>query len=216
MDAQQGTLHDALKPGVVLWRDVKFGPSYEPELAYGGKYEFVQTERGSWKAKLNVPGTFSFEPSVSPCEFDFRTAGLGPVKLRGIFMFVEGRPDDNWTHLIVTHNTIQPEARKGVVFAQPVKPMPMDAYLRFRQDYALGIRSLFGSSIADKADAILRKAVPEQELGKGVVRLVIGKAKVERDPTFGHPVPVRFPYEFCYLEQSSGGLADHAHHWQVP
>jgi len=121
--------------GTVLWRACFFsGQNFCARL---GEVQPSKTNKGSWIFRLNVHGSFFFEPELGNAHYkEWNTYGL--------VVFLNEELPENWTHLIVTGCSKamhDPGAEKGkALFAEVAEPYK--GYLAFRERLANNGQSL--------------------------------------------------------------------------
>jgi len=106
---------------------------------------FHKTDRDMVAARIAVVGEgFMCEPEIRSVSMKRNPA------LKGMMLFLDEYPQEDWTHLVVTGHTralVQPGMRnKGAaLFARRAEPYDMDCYLDFRRDLAMRLmRELLG------------------------------------------------------------------------
>lgn len=99
---------------LILWRDANFSDGRTSKLVQMriDDCPFVQTDRKSWMAKIQLVGQWVNGPAIVP------------ATCRGVTVFLMDQPPENWTHLLVTgvSKSLKEGAANGCVFATAAKP----------------------------------------------------------------------------------------------
>lgn len=124
---------DMFPNGTVLWRATKESAKGQHEPM---EFEFEPTDRGTVMARMQFLDTTGWEPQVHGVRSDDGDPTTGMV------VFLDIKPDHDWTHLIVTgasrkmKEPVGPDGGKNdrgmCLFAKSAKPYRMEDYLAFR------------------------------------------------------------------------------------
>lgn len=151
-----------LQPGIVLWR----GCSIVGSSVTLSPVEFKQSDReDSYIARLLLPGNLMTEPEVVS-----HTS-------KGIILFVDEPPPEDWTHLKLTGVTKAFRApttseTTGAAFAKAMPPLSVEVIKLFRQKMN---RIVLDNLQYSQDEERLRLASDAMRFGIGVKRLFLAR-----------------------------------------
>lgn len=161
-------------PGTVLWRRAEIMPSQASITV--PEFEFVETPRGTYFAKLTLLPNGMWEPELVPHELDGN-------KTPGIAVFCAQKPSKYFTHLLVQRTSrslsLPGKQRSGAIFACEAEPYPWTAYAAWRRQIFESYRS---ESVCDIERAIeISRNVRLSELRENEKRLILQTAWTNLD-----------------------------------
>jgi hypothetical protein len=172
-----------LIPGTILWRPVHMFDVGLSECAESQPVHFKESDRSNqYMTRLSLIGNLAcWEPTI--------TNG------KGIVVFVDEKPPENWTHLVVLRCSSRMKEPIGTsqqvqgcsVFAMP-KVMP-----NFNRLMAQLGKLRFNNTNAEIEDVVDISSSVQAELGVGEHRLVITPNYYREQ----QPTPI---YDYCHLK----------------
>jgi hypothetical protein len=119
-----------LQRGVILWRKCSFSTADDSPIIRTEDIKFEMTRTGSYFARIELCGMGMWEPEIVSNK-------NGDIFSRGIGLFVNSLPPENWTHLVIAgvskaFQTGGKPKNGGCVFANVAIPYEQDDYIDFR------------------------------------------------------------------------------------
>lgn len=123
------------KPGTILWREGSFmkDGSFTPS----DSIVFDRTPKGTLMGRMSMHANFMWEPALYGSKW---SDGGTVVHGRGVVVFLDNDPPEDWTHAVVTGLTKKlrepsPDdgTMSGAVLARFERPYSQEAYRQFRR-----------------------------------------------------------------------------------